>query len=103
MPTAYAYSVSGGPLDAQNCPYNPHLACCVASHYVQRLLDHVNLSTTSRYLATTRHGMHQVFGHYEQRRAEKTGKSCKFVARKEGSAVSLEAPSSTDGNPNSLQ
>ena len=30
-------------------------------HYVQRFLDHANLSTTSRYLATTRRGMHQVF------------------------------------------
>ncbi len=49
-------------------------------HYVQRFLDHANLSTTSRYLATTRRGMHQVFGQYEQRRAEITGKSCKFVA-----------------------
>ncbi len=62
-----------------------------------------NLSTTSRYLATTRRGIHQVFGQYEQRRAEKTGKSCKFVARKEGSTVSLKAPSTIDGDPNSLQ
>ena len=72
-------------------------------HYVQRFLDHANLSTTSRYLATTRRGMHQVFRVYEQRQAEKTGKSCKFVARKEGSTVSLETPSSSDGDPNSLQ
>ncbi len=43
-------------------------------HYVQRFLDHANLSTTSRYLATTRRGMHQVFRQYEERRAVKTGK-----------------------------
>ena len=49
-------------------------------HYVQRFLDHANLSTTSRYLATTRRGMHQMFKQYEQRQAEQTGKSCKFVA-----------------------
>ena len=71
-------------------------------HYVQRFLDHANLSTTSRYLATRR-GMHQVFRLYEQRQAEKTGKVCKLFARKEGSTVSLEAPSAIDGNPNSLQ
>ena len=72
-------------------------------HYVQRFLDHANLSTTSRYLATTRRGMHQVFRQYEERQAAKIGKSCKFVARKEGSTVSLEVPSSTNGAPNSLQ
>ena len=72
-------------------------------HYVQRFIDHANLSTTSRYLATTRRGMHQVFRQYEQRQAEKTGKVCKLFARKEESTVSLEAPSAADGDPNSLQ
>ena len=55
-------------------------------HYVQRFLDHANLSTTSRYLATTRRGMHQVFRQYEEHQAEKTVKSCKFVASSDESA-----------------
>ena len=43
----------------------------VPEHYVQRFLDHANLSTTSRYLKTTRQGMHQVFKQYETRRISK--------------------------------
>ena len=71
-------------------------------HYVQRFLDHANPSTTSRYLATTRRGMHQAFRLYEQRQAQEAGKVCKLFARKEGSTVSLEAPSCSDSDPNSL-
>jgi integrase len=37
-------------------------------HYVQRFLDHANLSTTSRYLKTTRRGMHEALARVEARR-----------------------------------
>ena len=37
-------------------------------HYVQRFLDHANLSTTSRYLKTTRRGMHEALRRVEERR-----------------------------------
>ena len=43
----------------------------VPEHYVQRFLDHANLSTTSRYLKTTRQGMHQALKQYELRRISK--------------------------------
>jgi integrase len=39
----------------------------VPEHYVQEVLGHANLSTTSRYLATTRQGLHQAMERYEQR------------------------------------
>jgi len=41
-------------------------------HYVQRFLDHANLSTTSRYLKTTRRGMHQALPRVEARRTRCT-------------------------------
>jgi hypothetical protein len=37
-------------------------------HYAQRFLDHANLSTTSRYLKTTRRGMHEALARVEARR-----------------------------------
>ena len=67
-------------------------------HYVQRFLDHASLSTTSRYLTTTRRGMHQVFRQYEERRDR-----CKNVARTEDSGVSWTLVSDTDGPAKSLQ
>ena len=39
----------------------------VPEQYVQAVLGHANLSTTSRYLATTRKGLHQVMPRYEAR------------------------------------
>ena len=39
----------------------------VPEQYVQAVLGHANLSTTSRYLATTRKGLHQVMARYEAR------------------------------------
>ena len=39
----------------------------VPEHYVQEVLGHANLSTTSRYLATTRQGLHQAMQRYEAR------------------------------------
>ncbi len=38
----------------------------VPEHYVQEVLGHANLGTTSRYLATTRKGLHQAMERYEQ-------------------------------------
>ena len=43
----------------------------VAEHYVQRFLDHANLSTTSRYLKTTTRGLHQAMELLEARRIGK--------------------------------
>jgi integrase len=40
----------------------------VPEQYVQAVLGHADLSTTSRYLATTRKGLHQVMEQYEKRR-----------------------------------
>ena len=45
----------------------------VPEHYVQAVLGHSNLTTTSRYLATTRKGLHQVMRRYERRRPAATG------------------------------
>jgi hypothetical protein len=48
----------------------------VPEHYVQQFLDHANLSTTSRYLKTTRRGLHEALEQYEIRRtSKKSGRS----------------------------
>ena len=39
----------------------------VPEQYVQQVLGHANLSTTSRYLATTRKGLHQAMERYQAR------------------------------------
>ena len=39
----------------------------VPEQYVQAVLGHADLSTTSKYLATTRKGLHQVIQRYEAR------------------------------------
>ena len=39
----------------------------VPEHYVQEVLGHADLSTTSTYLATTRKGLHQAMQRYEAR------------------------------------
>ena len=44
----------------------------VPEHYVQAVLGHADLTTTSKYLATTRKGLHQVFQSYERRSADST-------------------------------
>jgi integrase len=53
-------------------------------HYVQRFLDHANLSTTSRYLKTTQRGMHEAL-----RRVEEGRTRCTNVARGADPAVTL--------------
>jgi hypothetical protein len=53
-------------------------------HYVQRFLDHANLSTTSRYLKTTRRGMHEALTRVEERRSR-----CTTVAHEVDSALTL--------------
>jgi hypothetical protein len=59
----------------------------IGDHYVQRWLDHSNLSTTSRYLKTTRKGMRQALRFLEEHRA------CKFVAKNDsGQVASAETP-----------
>src|SRR4030088_2313408 len=51
-------------------------------HHVQRFLDHANLSTTSRYLKTTRRGMHEALTRVEERRNRCTrDRSCATVDR----------------------
>jgi integrase len=52
-------------------------------HYVQRFLDHANLSTTSRYLKTTRRGMHEALKRVEERNR------CTPVAQGADSALRL--------------
>ena len=42
----------------------------VPDQYVKEVLGHADLTTTSRYLATTRKGLHQVMSRYERRREE---------------------------------
>ena len=42
----------------------------VPEHYVQAVLGHADLSTTSTYLATTRKGLHQVLRRYKERRVQ---------------------------------
>ncbi len=39
----------------------------VPEQYVQQILGHADLTTTSRYLATTRKGLHQVMQQYQKR------------------------------------
>jgi len=53
-------------------------------HCVQRFLDHANLSTTSRYLKTTRRGMHEALTRVEERRTR-----CTAVAHEVDSALTL--------------
>jgi hypothetical protein len=53
-------------------------------HYVQRSLDHANLSTTSRYLKTTRRGMHEALSRVEERRNR-----CTAVAHEADSGLTL--------------
>ena len=53
-------------------------------HYVQRFLDHANLSTTSRYLKTTRRGMHEALTRVEERRNR-----CTTVAHAADSALTF--------------
>jgi integrase len=53
-------------------------------HYVQRFLDHANLSTTSRYLKTTRRGIHEALRRVEERRNR-----CTIVAQSTDSALPL--------------
>lgn len=62
-------------------------------HYVQRFLDHANLSTTSRYLKTTRRGMHEALTRVEERRNR-----CTTVAQAPDSALPLsEDPTDPQG------
>jgi integrase len=53
-------------------------------HYVQRFLDHANLSTTSRYLKTTRRGMHEALRRVQERRTV-----CTKFAQEPDSALTL--------------
>jgi hypothetical protein len=53
-------------------------------HYVQRFLDHANLSTTSRCLTTVRRGMHEALERVEERRNR-----CTTVASIADSALTL--------------
>jgi Phage integrase family len=53
-------------------------------HYVQRFLDHANLSTTTRYLKTTRRGMHEALARVEERRNR-----CTTVAHEADSALTF--------------
>ena len=57
-------------------------------HYVQRFLDHANLSTTSRYLKTTRRGMHEALRRVDERRTR-----CTTVAHEADSALAFTEPS----------
>lgn len=57
-------------------------------HYVQRFLDHANLSTTSRYLKTTRRGMHEALRRVEERRTR-----CTNIAHEADPTVTLRAES----------
>jgi hypothetical protein len=56
-------------------------------HYVQRFLDHANVSTMSSYLKTTRRGMHEA-----RRRVEKRRNRCTPVADGADSALTLTGP-----------
>ena len=42
----------------------------VTPNYVQKFLDHANLSTTSRYLKVERQGMHAALKRFEEQRAQ---------------------------------
>ena len=44
----------------------------MSPHYVQRFLDHANLSTTSRYLKIDQQGMHNALKAFEKARGEDT-------------------------------
>jgi hypothetical protein len=44
----------------------------MSPHYVQRFLDHANLSTTSRYLKIDQQGMHNALKAFEKARGEHT-------------------------------
>jgi integrase len=54
------------------------------AHYVQRFLDHANLSTTSRYLKTTRRGMREALARVGARRTR-----CATVAQTADFALPL--------------
>ena len=44
----------------------------MSPHYVQRFLDHANLSTTSRYLKIDQQGMHNALRAVDEARGEDT-------------------------------
>jgi hypothetical protein len=56
-------------------------------HYVQRFLDHGNLSATSRYVKTTRRGMREALARVEARR-----NPCTAIAQTADSALPLFEP-----------
>jgi hypothetical protein len=74
----------------------------MAPNYVQKFLDHANLSTTSRYLKVERQGMHAALKRFEDER-EKVGipqsggrDRCTAVAQKpESSRESVEPATET--------
>ena len=71
-------------------------------HYVQRFLDHANLSTTSRYLATTRRGMHQVFkcsGNTSKGRRRKLEKFASYLQEMETELLYAKVDQLEAGSP----
>ena len=64
----------------------------VPENAVQSLLGHANLTTTSRYLATTRNGLHQVMRQYEQRRSDSEREGSETQGPAAGQHVRVGAP-----------
>jgi integrase len=67
----------------------------MSPHYVQRFLDHANLSTTSRYLKIDQQGMHNALKAFEKARGEDT--------QTDTQSADAETTSGTNGARKSLQ
>jgi integrase len=63
----------------------------MAPHYVQKFLDHANLSTTSRYLKVERQGMHAALQNVEKTRQLEERRAAR------GKDVAKTAPPAADG------
>ena len=69
----------------------------VPEHYVQEVLGHANLSTTSRYLATTRKGLHQAMQRYEARVQTRANFSEKRGSQRPSTAVETDTKAPETG------
>lgn len=71
----------------------------MAPNYVQRFLDRVNLSTTSRYLKVERQGMHATLKRFEETREFR----CTSVAHDTETPTQAADPTDRQPASNSVQ
>jgi hypothetical protein len=71
----------------------------MAPNFVQKFLDHANISTTSRYLKVDRQGMHAALKRFEEAR----GTRCTSVAQTASASAQPTADSGQEPASKSLQ